>query len=78
MIDGFATIATAPDPDRLWFADRGQRHHRLRREGVEAVASHRDGQQIRVAWPIDEPLPSHEGFARQIFEIATRAASPAA
>lgn len=78
MINRFAAIAMAPDPDLIWFADRGQRHYRLRREGAEAVASHRDGRQVRVPWPIEEPLPSHEGFARQIFEIAAIADSRAA
>ena len=75
----FATVATAPDHDLIWFADRGRRQHRLRRDGADAIASRRDGQQVRVAWPADEPLPTHEGFARQVFEIAaTKAANPAA
>lgn len=77
----FTTITLDPDSDRLWFADHGIRRHRLRRDGAEAVVSDRSGRSYRLDWPVDEPLPGNDGFAAQIFRIASQtkmAAGPAA
>jgi len=72
-----AEILARPALD-TWWLDHGRRNHRLHRSGGWVVAEHRDGRAFRVPWPTDEPVPGHEAFARQIFEILAKAdAGPA-
>ena len=65
-------LAARPCADRSYWLDRGRRSHRLRRDGGDVIAEHRDGRAHRMPWPVDEPVPQGPEFARVIFDIAAK------
>ena len=66
MIGLFQTITTGPEPDAVWFADRGRRQYRWRPalpgEDGDSVIVHRDGRALSISVAPHDGLRAADDF----------------
>jgi hypothetical protein len=73
MIDRFASICTAPESDRTWFADR-RRRFRFRDSMIVA----RDGRAVRVTAPAASMADADDDTLGHLFNAYQRVAARSA